>query len=122
MLCCADHYCLATPAGQTRSRMIEVVPNKTVSKGNWWAGPGPALPDGCQLVEGPVKMNAKGRISVEVLVHASSRLGPGQIAVELTLLTAEHNEICKQVKQLEAECGKQVEIKEQLLTLCSQES
>ena len=121
MLKCADHYALTAPPGQTRSRIIEVVPSRHIAKDTWWAGPGPDLPDGVQLVEGPVTIGKNGRISVEVLIHESTRVGPGQAVVEVTPMTEKHEKITKAVSRMEKECAKQVQEKEQLLAMCCKE-
>ena len=44
----------------------------------YWVTPGPACPESCQVVEGPLILDAKGNAKVDLLIHGPTRLGPGQ--------------------------------------------
>ena len=54
----------------------------------YWVTPGPACPESCQVVEGPLILDAKGNAKVDLLIHGPTRLGPGQELLQLREITA----------------------------------
>lgn len=91
------------PGRTTQSRNELQVPSK-FRDGRWWLEPGPDIPPGVELIEGPLSASGT-RCHVDFLVDARCRVGPASSIARVRPMTDADEKLLDAVRKVDADAG-----------------
>ena len=101
---CATNVRLESCGAHSMLRTVELVVPPEIQSGRWWLEAGPGLPDGVELVEGPLVVSGN-RAQASLLVSEDCHVGPGTRIGRARRATCEDFKVVATMEAAELEGG-----------------
>ena len=85
----------------------------------WWASPGPDLPEGSQLIAGPLGFDRGRFAQIQLLVDATVHVNPAMRLAELRPMTEDDERLLDKVNELDFKSSGAREVKQDLEFACN---
>ena len=94
----ADHHEFDGRMDKAQVYEVEMLISPKLAEGQWWIEAGPVLPEGVEVVEGPLVPASKHRCRVSLVVDGKARAGPGDRFVELRAISPDDDKLLEAVR------------------------